>query len=50
MKRGERVAFEKYSYNGANALADYDINNNATARYPYFVILLLSVLSNNMGE
>jgi len=31
--RGERVAFEKYSYNGANALADYDMNNNATARY-----------------
>ena len=30
---GERVAFEKYSYNGTNALADYDMNNNATARY-----------------
>jgi len=31
--RGERVAFEKYSYNGANVLADFDANNNATARY-----------------
>jgi len=27
------VAFEKYSYNGANVLTDFDANNNATARY-----------------
>jgi len=31
--RGARVAFEKYSYNGANVLTDFDANNNATARY-----------------